>query len=162
MGDMDMDFSTRRFYTGVLCFFTVALAACGTAKPMPDFNTFQHRVTDGTVALYWNCSRPATGMVRVEGVANNPYYPTPIQDLEFRLYGVTAQGSNISRARGSAQDFLIEMNAPSSFTIGLKILGEEVRYDLVYSYMMAARGLGGAMGGEQQNMARDVCAGLAP
>ena len=124
-----------------LAILVVALAACGTAKPMPDFNTFQHRVTDGTVALYWNCSRPASGVVRVEGAANNPYTPAPLQDLEFRLYGVTAQGSNVSRARASAQDFLIEMNAPSTFTIDLKTQGGEDRYDLFYSYMMAASGV---------------------
>ncbi len=157
-----MDLSARRFHAMTLAILVVALAACGTAQPMPDFNSFQHRVTDGTVALYWNCSRPGSGVVRVAGVANNPYYPAPIQDLEFRLYGVTAQGNNVSRARASAQDYMIEMNSPSTFTIDLKTQGGENRYDLVYSYMMAARGLRGAMGGEQQNMARDVCAGLGP
>ena len=141
----------------MLALLTIALAACGTAKAMPNFNTFQHRVTDGTVALFWNCSRPEPGVVRVEGVANNPYYPTPIEGLEFLLYGVTAQGASISPARASAQAYWIETNAPPAFTIDLKNQGSEVRYDLVYSYRFSGR-----TRGQEQNMAQNICAGLEP
>jgi len=143
----------------------VALIGCGTARPMPDFNSFAHRVTDNVVVLYWNCSRPAPGMVQVSGVANNPFSPQPLQDLEFRLYGVNVQGSNVSRARGSAQDFLIHTNDPTAFTIDLKTVGGEVRYDLVYSYMLELPPGGGrslVAGGERKNFARNICAGLVP
>jgi len=149
----------------VLC--AVALTACGLAKPMPPFDTFAHRISDGTVSLYWNCSRPAPGAVRVEGWANNPDYPQPINDLEFILYGVNAQESTVSQAKASAQAYLIQTNEPTTFTIDLKTMGAEVRYDLVYQYWgagdsgMGFRG-GGGVGQRQQNMARDVCAGLAP
>ncbi len=158
-----MEISARGWYATTLVLLAVALAACGTAQTSLDFSSYAHRVSDDTVNLYWNCSRPAAGVVRVEGAANNPFYEEPIQDLEFRVYGVNAQGSNVSRARGSAQDFLIQTNSPSRFTIDLKTVGGEVRYDLVYSYMIAA---GGARretgGGEKQNFARNICAGLAP
>ena len=51
-----------------------------------------HRVTDGKVALSWKCLRPEPGIVRLEGLANNPYYPQPIKELEFQSYGVDGQG----------------------------------------------------------------------
>ena len=89
-----MEIDARRFY-GMLGVLALVLAACHMATPMPDFNSFAHRVTDDTVVLYWNCSRSAPGVVRVAGVANNPYSPGPLQDLEFRLYGVNAQGTNV-------------------------------------------------------------------
>ncbi len=158
-----MDTSARKWYATTLVLLAVALAACGTAQTSLDFSSYAHRVSDDVVAIYWNCSRPSPGMVRVEGVANNPFYGQPIQDMELRVYGVNAQGGNVSRARGSTQDYLIEMNSPSPFTINLKTAGGEVRYDLVYSYMAGEGGLRGPTGGmERQNFARNICAGLAP
>jgi hypothetical protein len=145
----------------------IALTACGLAKPMPPFDSFAHRISDGTVSLYWDCSRPAPGAVRVDGWANNPAYPQPINDLEFILYGVNAQESNVSQAKASAQAYLIQTNEPTTFVINLKTVGAEVRYDLVYQYWgggdsgMGFRG-GGGVSQRQQNMARDICAGLAP
>ncbi len=159
-----MDISAKRWYATTLVLLAVAMAACGTAQTSLDFSSYAHRVSDDVVALYWNCSRPAPGMVQVAGVANNPFYGQPIQDLEFRVYGVNAQGGNVSRARGSTQDYLIQMNSPSAFKIELKTVGGEVRYDLVYSYMAGEGGRMGLVGGgmERQNFARDICAGLAP
>jgi hypothetical protein len=145
----------------------VGLTACGLAKPMPPFDSFAHRISDGTVSLYWNCSRPAPDGVRVEGWANNPDYPQPINDLEFILYGVNAQEGTVSQAKASAKAYLIQTNEPTTFTIDLKTVGAEVRYDLVYQYWgagdsgMGFRG-GGRVGQRQQNMAKDVCAGLTP
>ena len=94
----EMHISPRRCHTFVLVLYAIALTACGLVKPMPPPESFSHRISDGTAALYWNCSRPGTGLVRVEGWANNPYYPGPIKDLEFILYGVNAQdGTQDSR-----------------------------------------------------------------
>ncbi len=158
-----MHISTRGLHALIVTLFAVALAACGLAKPLPDFDSFAHRVSDSTVALYWNCSRPEPGLVRMEGVANNPYYPQPIMDLGFTLYGVSAQGGDISTAHANAQAYEIFTNDPTSFTINLHTVGGEVRYDLVYHYLFQG-GLGGGsgIGQQQQNMARNVCAGLAP
>ncbi len=158
-----MDIVVRRSYAMTLASLAVALAACGTATPMPDFNSFAHQVTDDTVALYWNCSRPAPGMVQVAGVANNPYSPVALQDLEFRLYGVNGQGVNVSRARGSAKAYMIYTNQPATFTLDLKTVGGEVRYDMVYSYMLPSEGREAFVtSGERQNFARNICAGLGP
>jgi len=159
-----MDLAARRLYAVTLASLAVALAGCGTARPMPDVNSFAHRVTDNVVVLYWDCSRPAPGVVQVAGVANNPYYMTPVQNLGFRLYGVNTQGSDVSLAQGNAQAFLIYMNSPSPFTLDLKTQGTEVRYDLIYIYRLGqppggARAL--VAGGERQNYARNVCAELA-
>ena len=68
------------------------LAGCAGANSSMnvDFSSYAHQVTDGKVALYWNCSRPSPGVVQVQGVANNPYMMVPLEDLEFRLYGVSA------------------------------------------------------------------------
>jgi len=152
-----------------LAVLALALAACagGASSMNLNFDSYAHKVTDGTVALYWNCSRPAPGLVRVEGVANNPYSPVGLEDLEFRLYGVNAGGRTVSRARASTKAYVIEPNAPSPFSIDLRTRGGEARFDLVYSYMLAGGigggpGFGAGGGGEQQNMARNVCAGLAP
>jgi hypothetical protein len=160
-----MGFAARRLRVLALTVCVVALTACGIAKPMPPFDSFDHRITDGTVALYWNCSRAAAGVVRVDGWANNPYSPGPIKDLEFILYGVNAQGGTVSQVKGSAQSYMIQTNEPSQFTIDLKTVGGEARYDLVYEYYGSADGGGGrfGMGGgnqRQQNMARDVCKGM--
>ncbi len=158
-----MDIFARRLYAMMLAILALILAACYTATPMPDFNSFSHTVTDDTVVLYWNCSRPAPGMVQVSGVANNPYSPVALQDLEFRLYGVNAQGVNVSRARGSVKAYMIYTNQPAPFTLDLKTVGGEVRYDMVYSYMLPSEGQQTLVtSGERQNFARNICAGLAP
>lgn len=162
----EMQMAPRQCRMPTLVFCVVALTACGLAKPMPPFDSFAHRISDGTLFLYWNCSRPAPGAVRVEGWANNPDSPQPIKDLEFILYGVNAQERTVSQTKVSAQAYLIQTNDPTTFTIDLKTVGAEVRYDLVYEYWGAGgSGMGRGGGGglqRQQNMARDVCAGLAP
>jgi hypothetical protein len=135
-----------------------------------DFSSYAHQVTDGTVALYWNCSRPSPGVVRVRGVANNPWMMAPLQDLELRLYGVSAQGYTMARASALAKDYWIQPNAPSPFTIDIQTEGIAVKFDLAYSYMLSAVGGGGGRGGgggsstsaEHQNTANNICADLGP
>jgi hypothetical protein len=124
-----------------------------------DFSKYAHQGTDGTVNLYWNCNRPAPGVVRVQGLANNPNYTQPLEDLTFRLYGWTAQGY-VSRASASAQDYWLNLNAPSPFTIDLKSQGEMVRFELSYSYIAPVATVGG--GDEKQNQVQNACADLAP
>jgi hypothetical protein len=81
---------------------------------------------------------------------------------------VNAQGGTISSAQGSAQKYEIFTNDPAAFAINLHPAGGEVRYDLTYQYYFSG-GNGGRFGGgrsgggeQQENMARNVCAGLAP
>jgi hypothetical protein len=147
-------------------FCAVVLAACGLAKPLPPFEEYAHQLSDGTVALYWNCSRPSAGMVRMGGWANSPFLASPLKDLDFILYGVNAQDGSVSWAKANAQSYLIQTNQPAAFTIDLQTVGGEVRYDLVYEYWGGQgggrSGEGGGGGARAQNMARDVCTGLAP
>jgi hypothetical protein len=82
---------------------------------------------------------------------------------------VNAQGGTVSRVKGSASDYQIQTNEPPAFLVELRTAGGEVRYDLVYQYWGGGDGGGGRLGGmgggrseRQQDMARDVCRGLAP
>ncbi len=160
----------RRFSAMTLLLLLALVAGCagpGVSATSVDYSSYRHQVTDGTVALYWNCSRPSAGVVRVQGVANNPYSMSPLEDLEFRLYGVSAQGYTMARARASAKEYWINTNAPSPFTIDIQTQGVAVRFDLIYSYMLAGDPGGGRFSdrgasAEQQNMARNICEGLAP
>ena len=81
---------------------------------------------------------------------------------------MNAQGGTIEQAKGSAQAFQIQTNEPAPFTIEYRTVGGEVRYDLVYQYYASGGGGGrgglraGGIGERQQNLARDVCSGMAP
>ncbi len=107
-----MHISTRRLHAVTLPIFAVALGACGLGEPLPPFDKYAHYVSDSNVALYWNCSRPEPGVVQVAGWANNPYYPQPIKDLGFTLYGEDARGGDISSAQASAKSYLIFHDGP--------------------------------------------------
>jgi len=85
-----MHICARRMTGLVRIALPALLAACagpGVSAMQVDFSKYAHQVIDGTVALYWNCSRPSPGVVQVQGVANNPYSPAPLEDLGFRLRG---------------------------------------------------------------------------
>jgi hypothetical protein len=146
----------------LLAVVAVSVGACApysySTGPSGDL---PHRVTDGKVALSWKCLCPEPGIVRLEGLANNPYYPQPIKELEFQLYGVDGQGRNVSQTRGAARDYLIHTNAPSPFTLDLRTAGGEVRFDLVYMYRMRAS-FDSETFGPQQNLARNVCPDVKP
>ena len=151
-----------------LALLVIGLAACAgqnlDSSMDIDFSKYAHQVADGKVAIYWNCSRPTPGTVQVQGVANSPWFTDPIQDLQFWVYGVNSQDGNVSRAHGSTRDFLIQLNAPSPFDLTLQATGQEVRFDMIYDYTMGGGGgrRGAGVLGEQRNMARNICQGLAP
>jgi hypothetical protein len=163
-----------RFSAVTLLLLPALLAGCagmkGASSMNIDFSKYAHQVTDGTVALYWNCTRPSPGIVRIEGVANNPWVMSPLQDLLLRFYGYSAQGATLVRASTMPKEYWIQPNAPSPFTVNLETKEAVAKVDLAYSYMLAAIGGGGGRGGgggsstsaEHQNTANNVCAGLAP
>ena len=139
---------------GVL--FAVGLAACAPVNISISPGDYANQVTDGTVALYWNCLRAEPAIVAVRGVANNPYYAQPIKDLTLTLYGVDAMGGTVSQAQGSAQAFLIQLNNPTTFEVTLQTVGGEVRYDLAYSYTFGG-GHFMSSGGDQRNLKMNAC-----
>jgi len=146
-----------------LAFFAFTVMACGLGKPMPPLDSYAHQVNDGNVALYWNCSRPETGLVQVAGWANNPYYPQPIKELEFTLYGLDAQGRTVSTSQASAQALQIFTNNPTPFTINLRTRGEETRYEFLYQYYFSGdREAHAGPGDYWRKAVSDVCPGLPP
>jgi hypothetical protein len=146
-----------------LAFVAFVLSACGMAKPLPSVDSYAHQLNDGNVALFWNCSRPEPALVQVSGWANSPFYPQPIRELEFTLYGVNAQGITVSTAQASAQALQIFTNNPVPFIINLDTTGGEVEYHFLYNYYFPGdREAQLAPGDYWRKVANNVCAGLAP
>lgn len=166
-----------RFGIGLAMLLGLGLAACtseGTlgrpaAEPTsypPD--AFAHRVASSHVVLYWNCARPDAGLVRLEGVAQNPWSPQEVRFLEFDLVGVDARDRTVSQAKGEARDFLLGTSQTTPFHLDLRTQGTEVRFDLYYRYRFQDNGrsfIAGRLVGappllaqmQQQFFVRDVC-----
>jgi hypothetical protein len=150
---------------GVLC--ALVLVACAPANVSPPHHgspphgdavpvSFPYQVADGRVALSWNCTRAAPNVVTVRGVARNPYYAQPIKNLTLTLYGINAQGAAVTQAQEAADAFLIHLNETTWFSVMLQTLGNEVRYDLAYSYTQDAGGMMSAPG-DQRNLKLNAC-----
>ena len=98
-----------------LVLLTMGLVACGPARmsTVPE-RAFPYRVTDGTAELLWDCTRTAAGEVRIEGVANNPFFPQPIKDVQRRYAerALSLCGGNLSQ---TAQSLGIAVNTLRSW-----------------------------------------------
>jgi len=162
-----MNAIARRYSAMTPLLLLALLAGCagGASSMNLDFSSYAHQVTDGTVALYWNCSRPSPGIVQIQGVANNPWMVAPLEDLVLRFYGYSAQGATVVRASTMPKEYWINTNAPSPFTVNLQTKGAVAKVDLAYSYLLANEGggrFGGASEAEHQNTANNICSGLGP
>ena len=160
--------SLRGMLPGLLA---LALGACASpaAQPAPyPPDAYAHRVASSHVVLYWNCHRPDPGILRVEGVAQNPWSSQEVRFLEIELVGVDSRERTVSHAKGAAQDILIHTNQFSPFRMELRPAGSEVRFDLYYEYRFQdvemearlARPLVGAprlLAQTQRFLARDAC-----
>ena len=142
-----------------------SLVACGqpgATQPLRP-ETFARQVSDGSVVLYWNCTRPASGILRVEGVVSNAFVPAPIRDVDLTLYGVDAPGRDVSRVTGSTASYQIPPMVTSPFRLDLPLAGGDVQFDLRYQYQGSFGGGASDDGGASaitSNLARDVCRGL--
>ncbi len=136
-----------------------------TAYP-PD--AFTHRVATSDVVLYWNCERPETNLLRLDGVAQNPWAAQPIRFLEFELVGVDGRDRTVSDVKGAARDIQIFTNQTSPFQLDLRLAGNEARLDLYYEYRFNLEEMDALLAGPpagiprlfaQTNrfLARDVC-----
>jgi hypothetical protein len=143
----------------------VAVNTPGTGAP-PE--VFMHRTANSEVVLLWNCLQPASGGLRVEGVAHSPWQAQPIRYLELQLVGVDAQNRQTAEAAGKARDVQIFTNQRSPFQIELRTVGTEARVDLFYQYLFSyeydtAMVAGPPMVGPRlyaqtrTNMVRDAC-----
>ncbi len=108
-----------------------AVEAPGTGASL---DAFTHRVATSEVVLRWNCLQPAAGVLRIEGVAHNPWQSQPIGYLELQAVGVDAEGRETAEAAGRARDIQILTNEQSPFQMELRTTGSEVRVDLYYQY----------------------------
>lgn len=94
---------------------------------------FPHRVGTTHVTLYWDCRRPEPGLLRLDGVAQNPYL-SEVRFLELELVGVDAMGRVVSHTRAAIPEIILRTRQFSAFRLDLLTVGKEVRFDLFYSY----------------------------
>ena len=129
---------------------------------------FTNRVSSNQVVLYWNCTRPEPGILRVEGIAHNPWSPQAIRFLEFDLVGVVDWDRQVSATGAALPAILLWTNEVSAFRLDLKTAGTETRFDLYYQYRFNegnGRIFAGPPGAAPQRLAqqlrrflvRDVC-----
>jgi len=126
-----------------LMLLAIGLAACvsfeatqqsgGQPTPYPP-NHFGHRVANADLVLFWNCERPDPSVLRLDGVAQNPWSAQPIRYLEFELVGMDGRDRVVSQAKGTARDILIYTSQVSPFQLDLRTVGSEARFDLFYEY----------------------------
>ena len=122
--------------------FVLSLAGCaamegpgsGTGPGSPP-EAFAHRAATSDLVLLWNCLAPASGGLRVEGLAQNPWQAQPIGFLELQLVGVDAEGRQTAVTAGKAGAIQILTNQSSPFQLELRTSGTEVRADLYYQYI---------------------------
>jgi len=101
---------------------------------------FTHRVSSSHVELYWNCSRPEPGLVRMEGLAFNPGSNQPIRWLALELAGVTERGRTLSEGRTELAEPRLATAQSAPFALELRPAGGEARFDLYYSYVYQDNG----------------------
>ena len=104
------------------------------AQPSPySPSVYSHRAGTSEVVFYWDCRRPASGLLRVGGIAHSPYF-SDVRALEFDLVGVNEHDRIVSETSGAARDFILGLNQMSPFELELRLTGGEVRFDLFYRY----------------------------
>lgn len=116
----------------VVAMGVTACAAVDTPGTGTPLEAFAHRTATSDLVLFWNCLEPAAGVLRVEGVAHNPWQAQPIAFLELQVVGVDAQGRQTAEGAGKARNIQIFTNQRSPFQLELRTAGTEVRFDLYY------------------------------
>ena len=164
----------RVFVTAV----TLGLTACASLgiplqtregpSPYPP-DVFAHRAATSHVVLYWNCIRPAADLLRVEGVAQNPWSPQEVRYLELELVGVNREERIVSETKGAVPNVFLGTNQTTPFRLDLRTAGGEARFDLYYHYqydetdevnvLLAGPPMVGPrlLASTQNSLARDVC-----
>ncbi len=145
----------------LLLLVALTLAACSPQGPYRPLAAqppiypqavFAHRVSSPDVDIYWNCTRPEEGLLRVNGVAQNTG-GREVRFLELQLEGVDAKDRNIVEAAAAVPDIVLYTNQMSPFELDLRTVGSEVRYDLFYQYSIGSR----LSKQDIPFMARDIC-----
>jgi hypothetical protein len=129
----------------VVAVLVVGMAGCAwlrspemtEGQPPASRDAFAHRTASSHVVLYWNCARPAPEVLRVEGIARNPWESQEVRSLEFELVGVDARERAVSEVTGEARSPGIGTNQTSPFLLDLRTKGGEVRFDLYYDFQFS-------------------------
>jgi hypothetical protein len=133
---------TTQVRAGVLVLLGMGLFACTSAKmggqsgwglPYPPPG-YAHHVGSHALELFWNCTRPEPNVLRMDGVAANPFSGADVLFLKFELAGVDAQGREVSSAHFESPNIQIWMDESAAFRLDLPTTGQEVRVDLFYEY----------------------------
>jgi hypothetical protein len=116
---------------------------------------FANRTNSPDLMVYWNCARPDSAVIQVEGVAQNTS-GDHVRFAQFELAGVDAGGKQVSGAKASLRATILYLDQTSPFSLQAKTAGTEVRFDLHYDYSVHSFGDGGtrSAGGF---MVRDAC-----
>jgi hypothetical protein len=133
----------RKMRVGLLFLLGIALSACAAdgmlgasstgATPYPPPG-YSHTVQTPHVALFWNCTRPESGVLQLAGLAMNPWSNQPIRFLEFEFVGVRGEERTVSEAKAEARDIQLFTNQSTPFRLDLRLTGSEDRFDLYYRY----------------------------
>jgi hypothetical protein len=159
----------------VLVVAVMALCACAAdqtpgflragSDPYPPAG-LDHRVASSHVELYWKCTRDASGLLQLDGIARNPGEAQPVRFLVLELAGLDARDREVSSASGAVPNFMLGTNQTSPFRIILQPTGSEVRFDLFYQYVfeepemdvaLVPVALGPHLASTQRFMVRDAC-----
>ena len=123
-----------------LCLVVAACAADGSrtsvligAEPFPPPD-LPHRAASSHVEFYWRCDRTDPGMMRIAGLARNPWSSQAVQYLEFEAAGVDRDGRVVSEGHAVASADFLGTNQLTRFRLDIRSSGREVRYDLYYQY----------------------------
>jgi hypothetical protein len=153
----------RSLLLGLVC---VGAAACATdgggstpaaQPPLYPPAVFAHRVSTTEVSVFWNCTEPEPGALRVDGVVQNTGGGS-IRFAEVEIVSVDARDRTIASMRSAVRDILLQTNQISPFQLGVRTVGAEARIDLYYEYWLPGLfRLGGVEGSPQRFRARDIC-----
>ena len=141
---------------GLLLLLGIGLAACAgdgsLGLPPSAYGPYPppgmvHRVASAHVELFWNCSRPDSGSVSLEGVAVNPWADQPVRFLEVELVGVGGKERSVSAIKAEAPNILLHTRESTPFKLDLRTTGTEVRFDLYYQYRFQDGGRGFLLAG---------------
>lgn len=127
--------------------------APATTSPV-SLSTFAHRIGSSHVVLYWNCVRPETGRILLDGIAQSPW--AEIRFLEFELVGVDLRDRIVSEAKGKARDLVIRTHEVSPFQLELQTVGSEGRFDLYYQHQFVPEEMDALLAGPPTAPPRQV------
>ncbi len=95
---------------------------------------YRHTVSTTALSQYWNCSRPAAEVMRLDGLAANLWNSQPVRFMEWTLAGVDKDGRTVSNATVGARVLQLWTNQYTTYQIDLRTTGAETRFDLYYTY----------------------------